>query len=191
MKGKLIIFSAPSGSGKTTIVHHLLKTNLNLQFSISACSRKKRVNEVHGQDYFFISPSDFKKNISNNEFLEWEEVYPDHFYGTLKSEVEKLRELGHNVLFDIDVMGGLNIKKQFGDEALAVFVMPPSVKELENRLRNRNTDSEEKIIKRVEKATYEMGFAHQFDIVLLNDHLEKSLLEAEIIVGNFLSKSKN
>lgn len=188
MKGKLILFSAPSGSGKTTIVHHLLSKNLNMRFSISACSRKKRVNEVHGQDYFFISPDEFRKKIENNEFLEWEEVYPGHFYGTLKSEVEKLRELGHHVIFDIDVMGGLSIKKQFGKEALAVFVMPPSVKELENRLRKRNTDSEEKIAKRLEKATSEMGFAHQFDIVLLNDHLEKSLLEAEIIVGNFLSR---
>lgn len=188
MKGKLIIFSAPSGSGKTTIVHHLLSKNLNLQFSVSACSREKRVNEVHGKDYFFISPDEFRKKIDNNEFLEWEEVYHDHFYGTLKSEVERLRELGHNVLFDIDVMGGLNIKKQFGSEALSVFVMPPSVQELENRLRKRNTDSEDKIVKRVEKAAIELGFAHQFDVVLLNDHLEKSLLEAEITVTNFLSK---
>jgi guanylate kinase len=188
MKGKLIIFSAPSGSGKTTIVHHLLKKDLNLRFSVSACSREKRSNEVHGQDYFFISPDEFRKKIETNDFLEWEEVYHNQFYGTLKSEVEGMRELGHNVLFDIDVVGGLNLKKQFGDEALAVFVMPPSVKELENRLRKRNTDSEEKIAKRLDKAAHELDFAHQFDVVLLNDHLEKSLLEAEIVVGNFLAK---
>ena len=188
MKGKLIIFSAPSGSGKTTIVHHLLKKDFDLQFSISACSRDKRGNEEHGKDYYFLSPEKFKAKIEADEFLEWEEVYADHYYGTLKSEVERIRNQGNNVLFDIDVMGGLNLKKQFGDDAMAVFVMPPSIEELENRLRKRDTDTEEKIQKRVEKASHEMSFAAQFDRVLLNDHLEKALLEAEILVGTFLGK---
>lgn len=187
MKGKLVIFSAPSGSGKTTIVHHLLKKDYDLQFSVSVCSREKRENEVHGKDYYFVSPEEFRSKIEAGDFLEWEEVYHDHFYGTLKSEVDRIRNLGKNVLFDIDVMGGLNIKKQFGRDALAVFVMPPSIQELEKRLRNRNTDSDEKIRRRIDKAEHEMTFAQQFDKVLLNDHLEKSLLEAEILVGNFLS----
>lgn len=186
MKGKLIIFSAPSGSGKTTIVHHLLSKNLKLEFSVSACSRKKRKNEIHGKDYYFISADEFRKKIETNDFIEWEEVYPDHFYGTLKSEVERIRELGSNVLFDIDVQGGLNIKKQYGDEALTIFVQPPSVEELENRLKKRDTDNEEKIAKRIEKAAHEMSFAHQFDKVLINDHLVKALLESEILVTDFL-----
>ncbi len=190
MKGKLIIFSAPSGSGKTTIVRYLLTKKLNLEFSISACSRQKRENEVHGRDYYFISPEDFKIKINKNEFLEWEEVYPDHYYGTLKTEVERIRNKGNHVLFDIDVMGGLNIKQQFGDDALAVFVQPPSIEELEIRLNKRNTDKADKISKRIEKAAHELSFAHRFDKILINDHLEKSLLEAEILVNTFLNQTE-
>jgi len=140
-KGKLIIFSAPSGAGKTTIVHHLLKSGLDLQFSISAASREKRKNEIDGKDYYFIPADEFRKKIENNEFLEWEEVYKDHYYGTLKSEVERIWSEGLHVIFDVDVVGGMNIKKYYGDRALSVFVMPPSVKHLEERLRKRSTDS--------------------------------------------------
>jgi len=190
MKGKLIIFSAPSGSGKTTIVHHLLnKKSFNLEFSISACSREKRHTETDGEDYYFLSVDDFKKKIENNEFIEWEEVYHDHFYGTLRSEVERIRSLGKNVIFDIDVKGGLNIKKQFGDEALAVFVQAPSVEELENRLHNRSTDSHEKIKKRMERVEYEISFAGKFDYILVNDNLDDVFAEAEKVVSDFLNKS--
>lgn len=188
MKGKLVIFSAPSGSGKTTIVHHLLKEDFNLEFSISACSREKRHTETDGVDYYFLSVEDFKRKIANNEFIEWEEVYKDHYYGTLRSEVDRIRTLGKNVIFDIDVKGGLNIKKQFGDEALAIFVQAPSVKELENRLRVRSTDSHDKITKRMERVEYELSFADKFDYVIVNDNLEKALIEAENLLDNFLNK---
>ena len=186
-KGKLIIFSAPSGSGKTTIVQHLLKqTELNLVFSISATSRDKRGQEIDGKDYYFISAKEFKNIIKEDGFVEFEEVYDENFYGTLKKEVTELRELGKHVIFDIDVVGGLNIKKQFATEALSIFVKPPSLEEMESRLRNRKTDSEEKIIERVAKATQEMKFAQEFDVILINDNLDIAKKEAYAIVKNFI-----
>ena len=187
MKGKLIIFSAPSGAGKTSIVKYLLGRNLNLGFSISATSRAPRHNEVHGRDYYFLSNDEFKQKVKNDEFLEWEEVYNGNCYGTLKSEVEHRRVAGVNVIFDVDVVGGLNIKKFYGDKALAVFVMPPSIEELEKRLRNRSTETEEKIRTRIEKAEYELGFAKDFDIVLINDSFEKACEQAENLVRKFLN----
>ena len=188
MPGKLFIFSAPSGSGKTTIVQHLLKQDFKLEFSISATSRAKRVNEINGKDYHFLSAEEFKAKIGNNEFLEWEEVYEGCFYGTLKSEVEKIREEGNNVIFDVDVVGGTNIKKFYKDEALAIFIQPPSIKELENRLRNRNTDSEEVIAKRVKKFKFELAFSNQFDKIIVNDKLEDAFAEAEATLINFLNQ---
>ncbi len=188
-KGKLIIFSAPSGSGKTTLVHYLLgKPELNLAFSISAASREKRPGEVNGKDYYFISPEEFKKKIANDEFVEWEEVYKNNFYGTLKKEVERLRNEGKNIIFDIDVKGGLNIKNQFPEDSLAVFVEPPSVEELIQRLKNRKTETPEKIKMRIDKAEEELKYANQFDVVLLNDDLEKAKKEAYRIVKKFLEK---
>lgn len=187
MQGKLIIFSAPSGSGKTTIVKHLLSKPYNLGFSVSATSRAIRGNEVHGKDYYFLTPDEFRSKIDNNEFLEWEEVYSGSYYGTLKSEVEHLRNAGTNVVFDVDVVGGCNIKKYYGNEALSVFIQPPSIEELEKRLKARSTDTDEVIAKRVEKAAYELTFAPQFDVVLINDQLEKALNEAEKLVESFLN----
>ena len=187
-KGKLIVFSAPSGSGKTTIVHHLLSQNeLNLAFSISATSREIRGKELDGKDYYFISAKKFKKLINKNKFIEYEEVYTNNFYGTLKKEVKRLRKEGKNVIFDIDVIGGLNIKKQFTKKTLAIFVKPPSLEEMERRLRNRKTDSEEKIIERLAKAEREMSFAKDFDVILINDDLEKAKKEAFNVVSKFLS----
>jgi guanylate kinase len=188
MKGKLIIFSAPSGSGKTTIVKHLLTKDYGLEFSISATSRALRGNEVHGRDYYFLTPEEFKLRVANHEFLEWEEVYPGVFYGTLLSEVERIREKGHHVIFDVDVVGGCNIKKYYGDEALSVFVQPPSIEELKNRLLNRSTDSPEVIATRIAKAKKELSFAPQFDVVLINDRLEDAFNEVQKIVEKFLYK---
>ncbi|WP_319592092.1 guanylate kinase [uncultured Draconibacterium sp.] len=188
MKGKLIIFSAPSGAGKTTIVKHLLQQGFDLEFSISATSREPRHTETHGKDYYFLSGEEFLAKVENDEFLEWEEVYKGTSYGTLKSEVERIREQGKNVVFDVDVVGGLNIKKYYGDEALAVFVQPPSVEELRNRLVGRSTDSEEKIAMRVAKAEHELSFAKQFDVVIINDKLEDAIVEAERIISEFLKK---
>lgn len=186
-KGKLIVFSAPSGSGKTTIVQHLLKqVSLKLDFSISATSRAKRGTEIHGKDYYFISPSEFKKHIEQHDFIEWEEVYTDNFYGTLKDELTRIWNEGKHVIFDIDVVGGLNIKEKFPEETLAVFVKPPSLKEMERRLRNRNTDSEEKIIERIAKAAKEMEYSKDFDVILINDDLEKSKREACDLVDKFV-----
>ncbi len=187
MKGKLIIFSAPSGAGKTTIVKHLLKKNLNLEFSISATSRAPRKNETDGKDYHFISKAEFQQKIENNEFLEWEEVYNGTYYGTLKNEVERIRETGINVIFDVDVVGGLNIKKYYGAEALAAFVEPPSVEELRKRLQNRSTETEEKIQMRIAKAEHEMSFANRFDVIIINSDLENACLEAESLVRQFLN----
>jgi len=188
-KGKLIIFSAPSGSGKTTLVHYLLsKPELNLAFSISAASRPKRPNEINGKDYYFISPQEFKEKIKNDEFVEWEEVYKDNFYGTLKSEVNRLLQEGKNVIFDIDVKGGLNIKKQFPDNSLAIFVQPPSIEELKKRLENRQTETPEKIQMRIAKAGDEIKYAKDFDVILINDNLEKSKQEAYDIVSKFINK---
>jgi guanylate kinase len=188
MQGKLIIFSAPSGAGKTTIVRHLLGKDLNLEFSISATSRGKRHTETDGKDYYFLTPEDFRSKIEKDEFLEWEEVYPGTFYGTLKSEIERIRKAGKNVIFDVDVVGGSNMKKYFGDEALAVFVQPPSVDELRNRLISRSTDAPEVIEKRVAKAEYELTFANQFDVIVVNEDLEKAFIEAEDCIRKFIAK---
>lgn len=186
--GKLIVFSAPSGSGKTTIVQHLLKEkSLNLDFSISATSRDRRGKEVDGKDYHFISLEDFKDHIDQDDFVEWEEVYTNNFYGTLKSEVERIWAEGKHAIFDIDVVGGLRVKRKFPDQTLAVFVKTPSIEEMEKRLRARNTDSEEKIQERVAKAERETKFAPDFDVILVNDDLETAKLEAVSIVKDFIS----
>ena len=188
-EGKLIIFSAPSGSGKTTLVRHLLSVMPDkLQFSISATSRPKRGVELNGKDYHYLTVDEFKEKIKNNEFLEWEEVYAGTHYGTLRSEVERIWKEGKNVIFDIDVQGGLNLKHQFGDKALAVFVMPPSIKILEQRLNSRQTDSPESIALRVEKAEQELQTAKLFDCFILNEHLETAFKECERVVNEFLSK---
>ena len=186
--GKLIVFSAPSGSGKTTIVRHLLEqTNLPLDFSISAASRAPRVGEVDGRDYYFLSANEFKAKVQAEAFLEWEEVYKDNFYGTLKSEIERIWALGKHVVFDIDVIGGLNIKKQFPEETLAVFVQPPSIQEMERRLRGRATETEEKIKMRLAKAAQEMDFSKKFDTILINNDLDIAKSDAEILVHNFIN----
>ncbi len=187
-KGKLIIFSAPSGAGKTTIVKHLLQQNFNLEFSISATSRKARHTEIHGMDYYFLSEKEFQQKADNNEFLEWEEVYKGTCYGTLKSEVERIRNVGKNVIFDVDVVGGLNIKKYYGKEALAVFVQPPSINELKVRLRNRSTETDGKIQMRIAKAEHELSFANQFDAVIVNEDLQLAFKEVKKIVFDFLEK---
>ncbi|MDP4185324.1 MAG: guanylate kinase [Bacteroidota bacterium] len=186
--GKLFIFSAPSGSGKTTIVRHLLQHNKNLEFSISATSRAPRGTEVHGHDYYFLSAEEFRTRIANDEFLEWEEVYEGCFYGTLKSEVDRITSKGHHIVFDVDVVGGTNIKKFYGNRALAIFIQPPSIQELENRLKLRSTDSEEVIAKRVAKAEYELTFADKFDKVIINDKLEDALKEAEETINAFIAQ---
>lgn len=187
--GKLIIFSAPSGSGKTTIVRHLLKTYPDkLEFSISATSRPKRGIEENGKDYHYLSVEEFKKKIDAHEFLEWEEVYAGVHYGTLRSEVERIWAKGKHVIFDIDVEGGLNLKSQFKERALAVFVMPPSIKILEERLNNRSTDSSESIARRVAKAEKELKTAELFDTFILNEVLEEAFVKAEKVVSEFLGK---
>lgn len=188
MKGKAIIFCAPSGSGKTTIVKHLIKNNKDLGFSISACTRDKRGrNEVHGQDYYFLSISDFRNRIENEEFIEWEEVYPGGYYGTLKDEINRLWDLGKNVIFDVDVKGGLQLKKYFGENALAVFVKVPSIQELENRLRARGTETEASIAERLYKVNFEMTFQNKFDVILVNDDLEASFKKAEELYKDFIN----
>lgn len=186
MLGKLFIFSAPSGSGKTTIVKHLLKQDLNLHFSISATSRPARVNETHGKDYYFLSTEEFKRKIDAEEFLEWEEVYQGCYYGTLKSEVERIRSNGGNVVFDVDVVGGVNIKKYFQNDALAIFIQAPSVEELINRLRERSTDTEEVIAKRAEKFEFELSFSDKFDTIIVNDELDVALEEAKLKIIDFV-----
>lgn len=186
-QGKLIVFSAPSGSGKTTIVKHLLTvSDLNLAFSISATSRYKREGEIDGKDYYFISPKEFHQKITENAFLEYEEVYKDNYYGTLKSEIERIWAEGKHVVFDIDVVGGMNIKKQYPEQTLAIFVNPPSVEELERRLRVRQTESDEKIEMRLAKAERELSRAPEFDVVLENNDLEIAKQEAENLVSNFI-----
>jgi guanylate kinase len=187
--GKLIVFSAPSGSGKTTIVRHLLKQGaLNLEFSISATSRAKRGDEVNAKDYYFLTAKEFKTKIKNEEFLEWEEVYRDNFYGTLKTEVERIWALGKHVIFDIDVSGGLRIKRKFPKQTLAVFVKPPSIDELKIRLKKRKTESDGKINMRIAKASAELATAPLFDVIIENDHLEKALKEANSLVSDFINK---
>ena len=187
-RGKLVIFSAPSGSGKSTIIQSLLNRDLNLSFSISATSRAPRGTEKNGVEYYFISPEEFRQRIANGEFLEYEEVYAGKFYGTLKSEVERILDSGRNVIFDVDVVGGLNIKKYYGDQALALFIQPPSIEELEKRLNHRATDAPEVIASRVAKAEYELSFAPRFDHIIVNDILEKAQEEAYQTIRQFLDK---
>lgn len=188
MTGKLIIFSAPSGSGKSTIINYLLTQNLNLAFSISATSRPPRGTEQHGVEYFFLTPEEFRSRIENNEFLEYEEVYKDRYYGTLKEQVEKQLEAGQNVVFDVDVVGGCNIKKFYGDRALSVFIQPPCIDDLRKRLEGRGTDSPEVIESRIAKAEYELGFTGRFDKVVVNDDLETAQKDALKIIREFLNK---
>jgi guanylate kinase len=188
MNGKLIIFSAPSGAGKTTIVKQIIESGFPLEFSISACSREKRQGEVDGKDYYFLSVDEFRKKIAQGDFLEWEEVYPGSYYGTLKSEIERIWDMGKHVIFDVDVIGGLNIKYAYPDQALTVFVQPPTIDELKNRLVNRCTESEENIQKRIAKAAYELSFASKFDLVIVNDDLQKAIEEAKKLVDDFLKK---
>ena len=188
MKGKLVIFSAPSGSGKSTIVNWLMQEHpeLKLYFSISCTSRSPRGTEQNGVEYFFLTPEEFKSKIANEEFLEYEEVYQDRFYGTLKAQVERQREAGQNVVFDVDVKGGVNIKRYYGDEALSIFIQPPSVEELRRRLTGRGTDTPEAIEERLAKAEYELTFAPQFDHVVVNDDLETAKQETLQLVESFL-----
>lgn len=188
-KGKLIVFSAPSGSGKTTIVRHLLGIDdLNLEFSVSATTREGRENEVDGKDYHFISLDKFKKHIKAEDFVEWEEVYRDNFYGTLKSEVEKIWAKGKHVIFDIDVAGGLRIKKKFPNETLAVFVKPPSIDELKIRLKKRSTETDDKINMRIAKASVELATAPQFDTIIKNYDLDIAKQDAQKLVKDFINK---
>lgn len=188
-KGKVIIFSAPSGSGKTTIVRHLLKQNANLGFSISASTRDKRGRtERNGKDYYFLTPEEFKSKIDNDEFIEWQEVYAGNFYGTLKSEIDRIWSKGKHVIFDVDVKGGANLKKYFGDKALAVFVKVPSLDILKSRLADRRTDSESSISQRLFKAKFEMTFENEFDKILMNENLQDSLLKAQRLVDDFLNE---
>lgn len=185
-----MIFSAPSGSGKTTLVKHLLSTNPDLGFSISASTRDKRGRtEQNGKDYYFLPPAEFKKRIDNNEFVEWEEVYEGNFYGTLKSEVERVWKEGKNVIFDVDVKGGLNLKKYFGDKALAIFVKVPSLEVLKTRLHDRGTENVESLSRRLFKAEFETGFQDKFDVVLVNENLDRSLAEAQRLYDEFKGRT--
>lgn len=184
--GKCIIFSAPSGAGKTTIVRHLLDTRDDLAFSISATSRLPRTQEREGKDYYYLSVDEFKRRIGEGEFIEWEEVYTDQFYGTLRSEIERIWNEGKQVIFDVDVQGGINLKKHFGKQALSVFVMPPDIETLERRLRGRSTETEESIARRIGKASQELSVANGFDVVLMNDDLEAAKAEALRIVSAFI-----
>jgi guanylate kinase len=189
MPGKAIIFSAPSGSGKTTIVKYLLDHNPDLGFSISASTRDKRGRkETHGKDYYFLTPEEFKLKIDNNEFIEWEEVYEGNYYGTLKSEIQRIWDEGKNVIFDVDVKGGLNLKRYFGDKALAIFVEVPSIEILEERLRNRGTESHASLSQRLFKAKFEMTFQDKFDVVLVNEELDQSLQQAQQLYDDFKRK---
>jgi guanylate kinase len=186
MNKKLIIFSAPSGSGKSTIIRHLLERFPRLEFSVSCTSRKSRWNEQHSVDYYFVTPDEFRQQIENQEFIEFEEVYADLYYGTPKSEIARINAKGNIIVFDVDVMGGMNIKNQFGKCALSVFIAPPSVEELRRRLTCRATDSPEMIDLRMNRAEYEMSFADKFDVVIVNDNLEKAIAEAETEIKRFL-----
>lgn len=191
MDGKLIIFSAPSGSGKTTIVKHLLAENNNLGFSISACTRDRRGRaEENGKDYYFLTPEDFKQKLDNNEFVEWEEVYTGAFYGTLKSEIERVWASGKHVLFDVDVQGGLKLKNFYGDKALAIFVKVPNEEILRQRLIGRGSETEESLSRRLFKVHFEMSFQDRFDVILMNDELETSLQKAQKLVDNFIKENK-
>lgn len=184
--GKLVIFSAPSGSGKTTIVRELLKRFPQFEFSISATSRKPRGTEQHGVDYYYLSNEEFRERVERGEFVEWEEVYAGTCYGTLKSEMERIWAKGNVIVFDVDVMGGISLKRLFGDDACSVFIMPPSIEELEHRLRGRGTDSEEVILKRIDKAEFELSKSNEFDFTVVNDVLADAVDEATKIIDNFL-----
>ena len=188
MKGKLIIISAPSGAGKSTIVKHLLDKGLNLEFSISATTRTPRGKEKDGKEYYFLSVEEFRKRIRRGEFIEWEEVYKNQLYGTLKSEIDRIWANGNNVLFDVDVKGGINLKNIFRHKAISVFIMPPSVKELEKRLKHRGTDNPEKIKMRIAKAEEEMKLVARFDNIVINDNLEQAVNEIYNLVNNFLNR---
>jgi len=185
---KMIIISAPSGSGKTTIVREIMKdSSLNLMFSISATSRQPRHYEKDSFDYYFLSTEKFKTKINTNEFLEWEQVYENQYYGTLKSELERIWNLNKNVIFDVDVKGGINIKKQYPENSLAIFIKTPSLKELENRLLKRGTESSQSLKKRLDKAKYELSFANKFDVIIVNDDLKKAILETKQIILDFFN----
>lgn len=184
--GKLIIVSAPSGAGKTTLVHHLLSEIPDLEFSVSCATRKPRENETEGKDYYFISAEAFKERIKNNEFAEWEEVYKDNFYGTLKAEIQRILDKGHSVIFDIDVKGGINLKKLYPEDSLSIFIMPPTEEELERRLRNRKTETENQLKMRIGKAKRELALADQFDQILVNDNLKESKSSIVHLVNDFI-----
>ncbi len=188
MNEKIIIFSAPSGSGKTTILKELIEMDLHLAFSVSATSRQQRKDEVDGKDYYFYTPAQFKESIKNNLFVEWEEVYDNQYYGTLHSEIERLFALRKNIVFDVDVLGGLNLKRSFKEKALSVFIMPPSIEELKNRLIKRGTETSESLNKRLEKATYELTFVNNFDKVIVNDNLKQSIKQSYQVIAAFLKK---
>ena len=187
--GKVIIFSAPSGAGKTTIVHNLLTKELNLSFSVSACTRAKRENEIDGKDYYFLTTEEFKNSISKDLFIEWEQVYKNQFYGTLKKEVDRIWEKNKHVIFDVDVKGGIALKKYFKEKALAIFIQPPSILELEKRLLNRGSESKSSLKKRVEKAEYELSFKESFDVTIVNDHLQQACNNVENEIRIFLNQS--
>ena len=191
MYGKLIIITAPSGSGKTSISKYLLNQKLNLVFSVSATTRPKRENEIDGKDYYFLSKQDFKNKIEEGQFLEWQEVYKDIYYGTLKMEVENKLSQGINIIVDVDVLGGMNIKDYYQDRALALFVEPPSIEALTKRLKNRGTETEESLKQRLDKATFELSFKSKFDAVIVNDILEKAQQEALQIISHFFEKTDN
>lgn len=186
MAGKLIIFSAPSGAGKSTLVQYLLTCGFDMEFSVSATSRAPRGTEKHGVDYYYLTPEEFRQKIANQEFLEYEEVYPNCYYGTLRSEIDRITSKGKNIVFDVDVVGGLNIKENYGSRAISLFIAPPSVEVLHERLHKRGTDSPEMIEKRVGKADYEMTFAPMFDKIVVNDDLEIAKVEAEQCIKEFL-----
>ena len=185
--GRLVILSAPSGSGKSTIIRHLLQEGLPLEFSVSATSRPARGTEQNGVEYYFLSPEEFREKINRDLFLEYEEVYPDCFYGTLKSEVENKLQQGKNILFDVDVAGGLNLKEQYGDKALLLFIQPPSIEELQQRLEKRGTDAPEVIQDRISKATFELSLASQYDKVIVNDDLDKAKNETILTINKFIT----
>jgi len=188
LQGKAIVISAPSGAGKTTLVKHLLVSIPSLAFSVSACSRPKRENEIHGKDYYFISSDEFRHRIAHNEFMEWEEVYPGSFYGTLKSEIQRIWNNREIPIFDVDVQGGIHLKKYFGQDALAIFLQPPSLETLETRLQNRCTESPESLQKRLSKAASELTFAGHFDRIIVNHHLETACQEAVMAINQFLAQ---
>ncbi len=187
--GKLVIISAPSGAGKTTIVKHLIENIKELEFSISACSRNKRPGEIYGKDYYFLSPKEFKDKIDNDEFVEWEEVYQGKYYGTLKTEVNRIWEKGHHVLFEVDVKGGMNIMKKYPNRSLSIFIKPPSIEELQRRLKRRGAENDEEINARLKKAGIELQFTGYFNKVVINDDIEQACKETEQLVRDFLFSS--